>query len=122
MLALLILIYGCASRAPSSTSKVDDSDALLTALSELKVGDSRDAVTHGLGKPTDYGHLNPVYVPPDEPGGGSLQHPERHFSHWKRGPVSAYLEFRLDRRLYRIRYYDARRSHDGPYEMVCDKP
>jgi len=107
---------------PSITSSDEDSDRLLAAISEFKIGDARDTVTHRLGKPTDYGHLNPTYVPPDEPGGGSLLHPELSFSHWHWGRVSSYLDFRLDGRLYRIRYYDDRRSRDGPYVLLCDKP
>lgn len=91
-------------------------DDLLSAAARVKTGDSRNEVVCYLGWRTDQGLVEAAYFSPDD--GGGMIHPRIAFWHWQVHPVSLYVDFTNDAKVYRIRYYDDRRNPDGPYMMI----
>jgi len=97
----------------------DMAGRLLSAkIQRISLGDTKTKVIRILGRRTDEGHLDAWLGPPDdpEPERAKLAHPELHFLHWKKSGVSVYVDFTMDDKVYRIRYYDGKLSpNDGPY-------
>ncbi len=69
-----------------------------------------------LGWRTDEGLVEAAYSSPDD--GGGMLHPRITFWHWRVYPVSLYVDFTDDARVFRIRYYDDREKPDGPKTMI----
>ena len=105
---------GCASsRGPVEFSTGDE---LLAAARNIRVGDTRNDVVFHLGWRKDQGLIDAAYASPDD--GGGLLHPRLAFWRWHVYPVSLYVDFTDDARVYRVRYYDDRKEPDGPHTLV----
>ena len=106
---------GCAS-APRDPVEFSTADELLAAARHIRVGDTRNDVVFHLGWRKDQGLIDAAHASPDD--GGGLLHPRLAFWRWHVYPVSLYVDFTDDDRVYRVRYSDDRKEPDGPYILV----
>jgi hypothetical protein len=113
VLTMCVLTGGCATREPVTFS---DGDGLLKAAKHIQIGDTRNEVVSYLGWRTDEGLVEAAYSSPDY--GSGMLHPRIAFWHWQVYPVSLYVDFTDDARVFRIRYYDDREKPDGPHIMI----
>ena len=112
-----LFVSGCATRKPVSFTNGND---LLKAASQIQLGDTRNEVVCYLGWRKDHGLLDAHYNA--EKDGGGIMHPRIVFWHWQIYPISLYVDFTDDGRVYRIRYHDDNRTPDGPYMMLVPEP
>ena len=107
---------GCVSHKPVVFTT---GSQLLLAAKNIRLGHTRNDVVCYLGWRRDEGVYGPVYVPNDDPNGGDLVHPRLAFWRWQVYPVTLYVDFTDDGKVYRVRYHDDRLKPDGPYNMIC---
>ena len=112
-----IVMLGCAapSKGPVSFS---NGDQLIEAARKIRIGHTLNDVVFYLGWRKDQGVTGPVRVPNDDPGGGKLLHPRLAFWRWNVYPVTLYVCFTDNGQVYRVRYYDDRKTPDGPYTLA----
>ncbi|MCF7956690.1 MAG: hypothetical protein K9M75_12880 [Phycisphaerae bacterium] len=108
-----MFLCGCTTTKPVTFKNGNE---LLKAAGKIKIGDTRNNVVCHLGWRKDQGLVEESWRSKDD--GGGMIHPRIAFWHWQVYPVSLYVGFTDDGQVYRIRYYDDRKTPDGPYTMI----
>ena len=112
---ILSMCLGC-NLCPSGPVQFSTGDELVSAAGHIGPEHTRNDVVFYLGWRQDQGVVEAIYASPDD--GGGLIHPRLSFWNWRVYPVSCYVYFTDDGKVYQVRYYDDRKKPDGPYLLV----